>query len=321
MTGPLERLPTILESDGEGGKASWDSSGQAAPEVELLVEALNRGEAAERADQIVTKLTSGCRIDRQPILGRVVAVASTLALSEHGCRVIEAALGVVSGFERSELLTELQGSVVSLCQSKHGHQVMATVVEVMPPALVEFVIKEMVGTSVRLAQHRFASVVLDRVIIHCRESQTDELTEELIGEIDMLARHQYGSVVIQHLFEYGSPTRRARIIQHLLPLVLQLAMHRSGSNVLRRVLDYGEASDHHSIACELARASLSPVTLADIACSRSGSALLVEIADNDGCVVDDVRLRLFDVTPRLGSSKYGRRVLGRFGVALPHRFA
>merc|ERR1740117_1359771 len=92
-------------------------------------------------------------------------------------------------------------------------------------------------------------------------------------------------------------------------------MHRTASHVVAKAFNYGSLADKHSIAKALLQAS-APVSVADIACSRCGSSILEDVA-NIEAFLSEFRPSLVEALPRLGQSKFGRRVLTSFGLMAP----
>lgn len=325
---PLRRLPAIIEADHEDEDevlvnlfvpTSIPHPPRPACLPESVTEPLCLVTAASDADLVVAGLKEGNRIERSKLLAWLFqsrpGVALTLACSENGSQVLQAALEVAAGAERNMLVAELQGCVVDLATSQHGHEVLMRLIEVMPSSTTGFVIKELLGSCKTVARHRYGCHVLNLLIMHFSEEQMTEITEEVLQETIALSKHEHGSSVLQHLLEYGDVACQRRILQHLLPEVRMNAMDKIASHVLQQVLEYCESDVQLSLAYALLQ--FAKVSLTDVACSRCGGAVLRKLADAGVCA-GELRAHLAAGLARLHKSKYGRRVITAFGLsALP----
>lgn len=305
-----KRLPTIDEADSEELDATMASTSPL-----WRSDPLSLAHNVCDAEAMVLRLKDCSKATRSQLVGWLRKALPTLALSEVGSKVVLAALAAAAGPERSMLTNELQGSVLSLCESPFGAQVLVSVIQSMPTSAVAFVAQEMAGHSGEIARRRFGCGVLEAMTMHCSEVQMASLAGELAQEAVELSRHPHGNSVIQHLLEYGNEGCRTAIIQHLLPEVPLFAMHRTASHVVEKAFNYGSLAEKQSIARALLQAN-APVSVADIACSRCGSSILEDVA-NIEAFLSEFRPRLVEALPRLGQSKFGRRVLTSFGLMAP----
>lgn len=305
-----KRLPTIEEAACEELDATI-----ASPPPLSLSDPLRLAHNSCDAEAMVLRLKGCCKATRSQLFVWIGKALPTLALSEAGSKVVLAALEVAAGPERGMLTNEFQGSVLHLCASPFGAQVLVSVIQSMPTSAVAFVPQEMAGHSAEISRRRFGCDVLEAMTMHCSEAQMLSLAAELVQEASELARHPHGSSVIQHLLEYGNEGCRSAIIQHLLPEVPLFAMHRTASHVVEKAFNYGSLAEKQSIARAMLQAS-APVSVADIACSRCGSSLLEDVA-NIEVFLGEFQPRLVEALPRLGQSKFGRRVLTSFRLMAP----
>lgn len=314
----IRRLPTIFEAECEDAtsiSAPTPTCTRPACLPQSVTDPLSLDAAASNADVVVAALKEGNRIERSQLVAWLFqstpGAVLTLACSEKGSCVVQAALEVSSAKEHSMLLAELQGSVIDLSTSQHGHEVLMRLIEVVPSCSTGFVINEMLGYSKRIARHRHGCHVLNHLIMHFSTPQMANLTEELLQDTIELSKHEHGSCVLQHLLEYGTVASQQRIVQHLLPVVRLLAMNKTASRVLQQVFEHCELSEQAA----LGSAVLLPATasLTDVACSRCGSAILQRL-DEAGLCSEDFRAHLAKGFTRLQKSKYGRRILTALGI-------
>lgn len=269
------------------------------------------GESQERSSELLARFDSAGRVERSQLLADISKVTKTLALSKHGCRVVQKALEVASSADRDKLVAQLEPFVEELYDSPHGNHVLTKIIEVMPSATIGFVVAKFVGKGPAVARHRFGCRVLERLIEHCDETQIGPLIDEIVAESAAMCRHPYGNFVLQHLFEH-SPQHRDPILDRMLNLLPELAGHRTASHVVQKVMDYSEEDSRQSIVDSLVKAE-SPNSLFDLACSRYGSFVVEQLADMSEAG-DEVKRILADRFDELSQSPFGKRVLERFGL-------
>jgi len=323
----LLRMPTIVEEDPEEdfvlalpARSTAEAGHQPRPQLQLPPNVLPEFAPgllrltthASYADEVLAQLKCAGESDRRVLLAWLSVGLPSLAFSETGSHVVELACKVAKGAERYALIFKLQGFVAHLCVSAHGHQVLTTIVETMPVSTIGFVATELLGQAGDVARNKFGYRVLEAMIMHCSESQMADLARELVSEAVALAKHPYGNFVIQHLLEYGTEASRSAIIEQLLCEMPLLAMDRAASNVVAKALEASDAQTQTSIAMTLLHTA-KPISIVDVACSRCGSSILVELANANTCAAE-LRLRLGEAAPRLTRSKFGRRVVDQFGL-------
>lgn len=272
------------------------------------------GESPERSGELLARLDAAGRAERGQVLAGLLKVAKPLALSKHGCRVVQKALEVASSADRDGLVAELEPFVEELYDSPHGNHVLSKIVEVMPSAAIGFVVEKLVGKGTAVARHRFGCRVLERLIEHCDETQIGPLIEEIVAESGALCKHPYGNFVVQHLVEH-SPPHRAPILERMLEDLPVLAGHRTASHVVQKVMDYSDDEGKQAIVEALLRAE-SPQSLSEVACSRYGSFVVEQLAGMSEAG-DEVKQSIAEHSDELSQSPFGKRVLERFGLVAP----
>eukprot|EP00931_Biecheleriopsis_adriatica_P046059 TRINITY_DN2642_c0_g1_i1.p1 TRINITY_DN2642_c0_g1~~TRINITY_DN2642_c0_g1_i1.p1 ORF type:complete len:373 (-),score=62.97 TRINITY_DN2642_c0_g1_i1:129-1247(-) len=274
-----------------------------------ITDALELTADAQAAKAVAACLRRGDRLDRSLILTWIGSAWRTLALSEHGSEVVEAALEAAVGQERASMVKELRGEVLKLCESAHGHQVLVKLVETMNVSAIGFVALEMKGQAAAVARHRFGCHVLGSMIMHCSVSQMAELAAEITEGSRSLCSHPHGNLVLQYLIEYGTQRTRAAILHQLFPAVPLLAMDHTASRVVKKALGNLTATESRLLASALLR-PVGNVSVADVACSRCGSTILEELAEQCEDFASELSMQL-QKSPACLMSKYGRRAITR----------
>jgi len=320
-----KRLPTIVEgiedleevhwlattTSSESWQTSTSSSAIAGlPEspTDLLGTILN----ADYAAVVIQRLRDGSIADRRQLFAWLLKALPCLAVSEAGCEVVTTALDVATGADRTMIASAFHGSVLNLCTSPHGNKVLVTLVQSMSVSSIEFVADEIAGCCAKIARDRFGSLVLEAMTMHCSEDQVAMLAAELVDDAVELSRHPHSSSFLQNLLEYGPPKCRKAIAERLIPEAPWLAMHHRGRFVVEKAFQHCDNEDHQAMAKTFLQAA-SPIAVADVACSRHGSAILEEIAWSE-VVTSEIRSKLSMALLRLGKSKYGRRTMVHFGL-------
>jgi len=322
----LPRMPTIAEAEEDKECALLASSvvvaappwqpGQLLPSglPENLTDPMTLASSPQCAEAFAARLKTACENDRRVLLSWLSTVFPSLALSEVGSHVVQVACKVASGIQRTMLVSKLKGTqtVLDLCMSPHGCEVLTTLVESMPVSAIGFVPQALTGRGGQIARHRFGFRVLEALTMHCSVPQMAALAQELMLEAAALSRHAYGHRVIQHLLEYGTQACQSCIIQNLMPEMPLLAMDRTATRVVEKALDHVGVKELHLIAMALLQ-SARPASLVDVACSRGGSSIIVELANRE-VFVSEFRMHLAKEEPRLAQSKFGRRVIDHSAI-------
>lgn len=237
-------MPAVAMSPTHG--ATWQDNQSAAssftgPQGSVSQAPANTAKAkctAKEAEMLVLQLKRGTEAQRKAALEHVTRVAWSLALTRHGCRVVQTAFDVASTSGRLVLADGLKGRVLEALRSPHANHVLQKCVAVLPPDRVLFVVSELSGHAREAAKHAFGCRVLERLLEHCPHWQTQGLASEVLEGVSELARHPYGNYVIQHLLEHGIPEHRRDVAIALAPEVRRLARHKIASNVVEKALTY-----------------------------------------------------------------------------------
>lgn len=227
---------------------------------------------AKDADQQIKELKRND--SRQEALARVQDSAWPMALSRHGCHIVQAALDVADKPRRLSMADAFRGRVREALKSPHANHVLQRCVAVLPPENVQFVVAEMEGFAREIARHPFGCRVLERLIEHCPRGQTERLAQEVIADVLELSRHPYGNYVVQHLLEHGTAEHRQGITRNLLPSARGLARHKIASNVVEKALTYCDDEMRQKLK---QRMFSSPEELASLEHSNYGSFVVKEL--------------------------------------------
>lgn len=257
-------------------------------------------------------LEKGSLDERRRLVAWLLGVAPALALSKHGCRVVQKALEVSRAPDTNALVAQLEGSVTELYRSRHGNFVLTRMIELVPSASIGFVLDALNGCGAEAARHRFGCRALEQLLAHCSAKQLEGLFEELVEESRDLAPHPYGNFVVQAAFEHGTPAGRSRLLGAILPLVPMFATHRVASHVVQKAILWSGTEGQRAIVDVLLQAR-SPNSLVDIACCRCGSFTVEELSNVRACYTP-LRDRLVDGLSHLNASKHGQRVIHCFNL-------
>jgi pumilio RNA-binding family len=269
-------------------------------------------EDADLSMKILNLLESKDKVKKSSILGWISPATLELALSAHGCRIVQKAFDVACGDEKRELAIKLHGHVKDLLESQHGNHVLQKCIEVLPPQAVQFIIDELAFWPMSwagVAKHRFGCRVIERLLEHCPEDMTVPLTDAVVSDASALARHPYGNYVVQHVLEYGTDVHRNLLVSVLVDTgIAFLAQHRIASNVIESALGRVCSADQQTIGLALLAA---PQTLLVVGCSRYGTHVvnrLLEVLAPGPLRVQVVR-QLLDNLPQIMESKHSKHLV------------
>lgn len=275
-----------------------------------LTDPLDLRECVADAEAVMASLKTGCQNDQRIICAWLGNSWVSLALSECGARIVQTALDVVAGIERTKLAAKFQGNVLALCESPYGHQVLISLIGSVLVTSIPFVAEEISGQAAQVAQSKFGCDVLGSMIMHYPQSHIASIAWEIVPETQALCRHAYGHIVIQRLIEYGCTACQSAVLQLLTHDLRLLAMDRTASRVVEKALECLGSEEQRFIALALLH-TCRQASIADVACSRCGSSILGQLADADVCT-REFRIHLSRAMSRLEKSKFGRRVIARF---------
>jgi len=290
------------------------SMGPAAVAVSDLVESdpMSVSEDADLCIKTMNLLDSKYKVKKSSILGWVHPAALQLALSVHGCRIIQKAFDVACGDEKRELATKLHGHVKELLESPNGNHVLQKCIEVLPPQSVRFIIDELLfwpPSWIGVAKHRFGCRIIERLLEHCPEHMTAPLIDAVVSEAGTLARHPYGNYVVQHVLEYGTDVHRKLLVSACIESGIGfLAQHRIASNVIESALGRVCSADQQAIGLALLA---TPQTLLVISCSRYGTHVVQRLLEvlSPGPLQVEVTRQLIGNLPTIMTSKHSKHLV------------
>eukprot|EP00913_Durusdinium_trenchii_P006672 g6269.t1 len=305
-----DTLPTIREDECEDLEQ----------EASKVQEKLNRTFGDLTGD--VSPELAAPQLDRTKALQFLAPRLRSLAQSEAGSRIARCAIDVATSRDRATVLSAFQGSVMELCKSGPGHEILVLLIDCIPVFSLNFMICECIAHCEELALHRYGSNVIERlgwqmhgncwesILLHFHPGQLSEFFMKLLEASPRLTRSPYGSRVLQTLSEYGGTSCRELLIRQISPEAAQLAMHRTASQVIRKLLELGDATGQQLLAAALLEAvRRNSVQVVNIACSRSGSAVLQQISAMEVPEAEELQSRLTEALPVLEKSRYGRRLV------------
>jgi len=246
--------------------ASWPS--------EAAAKAGKSKVTAKEADALVAQLRDSDVSRRRMAVEHISRMAWAMALTRHGCRVVQAAFDAADAQSRLVLSEAIKGHVMEALRSPHANHVLQKCVAMLPPDRVRFVSEELGGHVREAARHPFGCRVLERLLEHCPHAQTQGLASEILGDVLDLCRHPYGNYVVQHVLEHGSQEDRSVIARALTPEVRRLARHKIASNVVEKVLLYCGEEDRKQLKAAMVG---SPEELASLEHSNYGSFVVKEM--------------------------------------------
>lgn len=264
--------------------------------------------------QAVEHLDGDCDV-RSEILTWMQPAMLELALSACGCRVMQKAVEVAGGAERTSVIELFRGHVTELVLSPNGNHVLQKCIEVMPWHTVQFILEELAafpGSWLALSQHCFGCRVAERLLEHCPEEHTAPIVAEVIVNAQALCRHPYGNYVVQHVLEYSSPKLRVQLVKAVVqdPDLGSLAQHRMASHVIERML---ELPDNEGRLALVDAILAQPPALLRMACSRCGSFLTQRLLELPLAGMQGVEVfrQLSNGIEQLRSSKHGKMLARR----------
>lgn len=230
--------------------------------------------SARDADAAVVELRAGDSDGRRVLLERITMESWPMALTRHGCRVLQVALEVGSPNQRQSMASAMRGRVWEAMRSPHANHVLQKMVMVMPPDCVVFMIEELRGRVGEAARHAFGCRVLERLLEHCPIDCVAGLLGEVRDDAVELSRHAFGNYVVQHAFEHGSTELRHEIVQAMLPEICKLARHKSASHCVESALLHCCEEDRQAMKLAMAGDT---EELASLTSSNFGSFVVKEM--------------------------------------------
>jgi hypothetical protein len=210
---------------------SWADAVDSESEVEVPAP-VEEVEPQPNVDPLLLQLDDPDKVKQQEAIQEVISSVWALAVTRHGCRIVQRALEVATAGDQQLIAETLQGHVLEALKSPNANHVLQKCIEIMPPEKIHFVLQELRGHGAFVARHRFGCRILQRLIEHCPPVQTADLIAEVLVDASKLLRHQYGNFVIQHVLQHGSPDQVHQIAEVIGADVIRLAKHRIASHVV-----------------------------------------------------------------------------------------
>jgi len=168
-----------------------------------------------------------------------------------------------------DILHRMREKLLALAVSRHGCRVVQKMtVDKLRPIIEKL---EKAGAVV-LARHRYGCRVWDCLLQRAGEEQCEAhlatMMDEIVKDAPALADHKHGNWVIQTLLKHSS-TYRSKAVQMLLPHIPRLAVLITSSHVVEDMLQYGTAEEQESIA-ETFLAAESPYSLEQVDATKFG---------------------------------------------------
>jgi len=274
----------------------------------------NAEKCKEFLEKFESSTTEQCFELGQRFAQWLIPAVKRFSLSREGCRVVQKVMETAGAHNRDILAKQLEPHISELIASPHGNHVVAKMVEIMPPAAVRCVIEATIKWNpAELARHRYGCRILERLIEHCSEKQMSEVLDALVVQAEPLCRHPYGNFVVSHLLEHGSSVRKVSILDQLLQTLPQLAVHRTASHVVQNLIYHSDEVGKRRLVETLLREQ-SPHSIVDIACTRYGSFVVEDLANNVRGEKEALRPYLENGVDRLKESQFGKKVLDCFGL-------
>mmetsp|Transcript_7442 Transcript_7442/g.13288 ORF Transcript_7442/g.13288 Transcript_7442/m.13288 type:complete len:595 (+) Transcript_7442:110-1894(+) len=232
------------------------------------------------ADEVNKELEEGTPEQREARLDWIISLAWPMALTKHGCHMVQTAFKVADSERQIALANRLRGHVLECVKSRHANFVLQKCIEYMPSSQVEFILTELRGQSAEVAKHRYGCRVLQRLLEHCDSQQTEDVVDEVLGGLVGLCRHAFGNYVVQHILEHGTDAQKSQIAEQLVSdekRLTTLARHRVASHVVQCALVHCSAEYKQQINQAL---SATPGDRAGLASSFYGSYVAQELSRN-----------------------------------------
>jgi len=333
-TGEKQALPKAKKGDASA-EAQDKSGGSRAFDVSQL------GNDAKSCNDVIAQLDAQGPAGRAAFMS-ILPLTKKLAMTKHGCRVVQHAVKMGNACDHVKIVQELTGSIEALYKDLHGNHVVAKLIEVLRPASVSFLLDELKGSMVDVARHQFGCRLLERLLEHCPAEQVEGVAQELLLDPEPLCRHPFGNFVMQHCFEHGTQAWKAQIAKQMCGAatlgctmckeewsagkqsnhLTHLAKHRTASHVVQRALEHGGEDIQRTLILALED------SLVEVGCSRYGSFVVEQVAST----LDEARKDPQSTTPEflefcqhvdslmqealpcLAEDEYGKRIASKFGT-------
>ncbi|KAL7607467.1 hypothetical protein Lser_V15G18976 [Lactuca serriola] len=163
----------------------------------------------------------GTKSQRRELAGQLIGHVLPLSLQMYGCRVIQKALEVVEVDQQTEMVAELDASIMKCVRDQN---------------------------VVSLSSHPYGC---RRVLEHCDDRNTQAVMDEIMNSVCTLAQDQYGNYVIQHVLQHGKRHERSAIINKIAGETVKMSLQKFASNVVEKCLTYGSPDERQLLVNEM----------------------------------------------------------------------
>ncbi|KAF9598219.1 hypothetical protein IFM89_025920 [Coptis chinensis] len=162
------------------------------------------------------------------------------------------ALEVVDVGQQTQMVAELDGSIMKCVRDQNGNHVIQKCIECVPQDRIQFIVSSFYGQVVALSTHPYGCRVIQRVLEHCDDEDTQRIImEEILKSVCTLAQDQYGNYVIQHVLQHGKPHERSVIIGKLAGQIVKMSQQKFASNVVEKCLTFGGSEERQLLVNEM----------------------------------------------------------------------
>jgi pumilio RNA-binding family len=246
--------------------------------------------------QLESLVDRGSQAQIQTLVEKLQGNILLLTLNEHGCRIVQKVMQVVSCDMQAKLFGELSVGIVQCIEDKHGNFVVQACIEQLPPDAVRFVATAVEGRVKSTCCHNYGCRVVQRLIEHCPTEQVAQIMDQAVGAAPELAKSQYGCHVLRCVLERGRIEDKTRIFASMRVNLSKLARSRFSSLVIEKCLEAANAAEP-TVAKELqgevtalvqtilaepsqSTGNAGEVPLAQMAATRFGRNILRKLLDS-----------------------------------------
>lgn len=180
--------------------------------------------------------------ERSFVLGSIITQLQVMIKTQHGSRLVQAALEIAEGEELKALLAEVEGVVVEACKSPHGNHVVTKCLDIDLSQARRF-ISQMKGKGVALTRDRFGCRIVQHMIEKCPLEDTTSLIDEVLSDAPRLVRHPFGNFVMQSIVKHGLPIHSARMVDVLMTDAPSFSKHRFAKHIVRLAVVHAEPAE------------------------------------------------------------------------------
>ncbi|CAN0840221.1 Pumilio homolog 5 [Linum grandiflorum] len=166
---------------------------------------------------------------------------ATLSTHPYGCRVIQRVLEHCSEGQQSQcIVDEILESAFHLAQDQYGNYVTQHVLERGNAYERSQIISKLNGKVIQMSQHKYASNVVEKCLEYGDVAERDLLIEEIIrrpedndGLLTMM-KDQFANYVIQKILDIGSDRQKEVLLNHIKLHINALKKYTYGKHIVAR---------------------------------------------------------------------------------------